>query len=219
MPNSRVLFVTSELYPLVKTGGLADVSASLPAALRAAGVDIRVLMPGYDAVLDADLDWRVVVPGMRLVPVVWQMAQLLEGQITDTSGESVPIYAIDCPALYHRTGGPYLQSDGSDWPDNDARFALLGAVATYLASPHGPLNWQPNILQLNDWQSSLAAAYCQFSSAADTQVITTVHNLSFAGDYPHSQVSQWGVPETANDINGLEYYGRASFFKSRLVLR
>ncbi|MEM7405249.1 MAG: glycogen synthase GlgA [Pseudomonadota bacterium] len=214
--SERVLFVTSELFPLVKTGGLADVSAALPAALNAHGVDARVLIPGYREVLDGDVQWRTVVPGLRLVPAVWQAARLLAGDLRVPGQGTLTVYAIDCPDLYSRSGGPYQDASGLDWADNDARFALLGAVAAYLATTDTALDWKPEILHLNDWQASLAAAYLAFAPAPRPAVMTTIHNLSFAGDFPASRVVQWGLPPHAYDVNGLEYYGRASFLKAGL---
>ncbi len=219
-PNSdqapSALFVTSELHPLVKTGGLADVSGALPAALIECGVDTRVLLPGYDAVLDAPLGWQVTLAGLRLVPGVWQMARLMEGRLPDARGVEVPIYAIDCPDLYRRDGGPYQDSYGADWGDNDLRFALLGAVAAYLTLPETGLRWTPDILHLNDWQAGLAAAYHAYGPVRRAKVISTVHNLSFAGDFAGDRINSWGLPSHAFGINGIEYYGRASFLKAGL---
>jgi len=216
MPSTRTLFVTSELYPLIKTGGLADVSGALPTALGALGTDIQVLLPGYASVLDVPLGWRVVVAGMRLVPAVWHMAGVLEGQMPTADGKQITIYAIDCPPLYRRAGGPYQDANGVDWADNAARFALLGAVAAYLAAPASPLAWQPHILHLNDWQSGLTAAYQHFMPEVTAKIVATIRNLSFAGDFPATDITQWGLPASAQNIHGIEYYGRASFLKAAL---
>ena len=115
----RVLFATSEVAPLIKTGGLADVSAALPHALHQMGVDVRVLTPGYPQVLKA-------LPHLRLVaefPVLYGQpkARLLEGKLPS----GVPLWAIECPELYQRGGGPYQDEHGMNWMDNAQRFGLL----------------------------------------------------------------------------------------------
>ncbi len=141
-PRLTVLFVTSEVAPLIKTGGLADVAGSLPAALMHAGVDVRVLVPGYKQVMEA------VKSKGRLTsfPALGEMpaSQLLAGKLPS----GVPLMIVDSPRLYDRPGGPYQDASGSDWPDNAVRFGLLsylgrGArrsrVADQLAPSHPPL--------------------------------------------------------------------------------
>ena len=140
----RVLFVASELFPFAKTGGLGDVSAALPPALRAAGVDCRLLVPGYQSILDS-IDLKTVVRGLRLIPAVHRPASILSGRLPD----GTPVYVLRCPALFERDGGPYQDSSGIDWSDNTERFALLGAAAAMLGNDETPLRWHPTVMHLS----------------------------------------------------------------------
>lgn len=205
----RVLFVTSEITPLIKTGGLADVSAALPAALRRLGVDVRVLVPGYTQVLQA-------LPSMlamtqRLPLPSYPDARLLIGALPD----GVPLIAIDCPSLYMRGGGAYQDEKGNDWVDNAQRFSLLSWVAALLASEGSPLDWLPDVVHCNDWQSGLAPAYMHFSMQHVPSVMT-VHNLAFQGTFPAYMAAQLGLPEESYQPDGVEYYGNLSFLKAGL---
>ena len=205
----RVLFVTSEITPLVKTGGLADVSGALPAALRALGVDVRVLLPGYANVLQA-------LPSLHALPHKLTLAgfpdvRLLLGALPD----GVPLIVIDCPALYARGGGPYQDESGADWVDNAQRFGLLSWVAALLSSSDLTLGWKPDLVHCNDWQSGLAPAHLHFSMQHAPSVMT-VHNLAFQGAFPAYMSTQLGLPEQSYQPEGVEFYGNLSFLKAGL---
>lgn len=209
MARLKVLFATSEVAPLIKTGGLADVSGALPAALRSIGVDVRVLVPGYPNVL-AQLPQHKVVARFDHWPG-FPESRLLS--CTMVSG--VPLWVLDCPTLYLREGGPYQDMTGHDWPDNALRFGLLSKVAALLAGSDTPLAWHPDILHCNDWQTGLAPAYLHFTAGAVPSVIT-LHNLAFQGNFPAQTVQELGLPASCFDINGLEFFGQLSFLKAGL---
>lgn len=205
----RVLFVTSEITPLIKTGGLADVSAALPAALRKLDVDVRVLLPGYAQVLQAlpsmlEVDQRLPLPG-------YPDARLLLGTLPD----GVPLIVIDCPPLYMRSGGIYQDERGEDWADNAQRFGLLSWVAALLASEDTLLDWKPELVHCNDWQAGLTPAYLHFSMHHVPSVMT-VHNLAFQGTFPAYMTTGLGLPEESYQAEGVEYYGNLSFLKAGL---
>ncbi len=205
----RVLFVTSEITPLIKTGGLADVSAALPVALRKLGVDVRVLLPGYTQVLQALPSMLVMTQPLTLPG--FPDARLLLGTLPD----GVPLIAIDCPALYMRGGGAYQDERGADWADNAQRFSLLSWVAALLADEGSPLEWKPDVVHCNDWQSGLTPAYLHFSMHHVPSVIT-VHNLAFQGNFPAYMSTQLGLPEESFQAEGVEYFGNLSFLKAGL---
>ena len=148
----RVLFVTPEVAPWVKTGGLGEVAQGLPSALAAAGAQVRLLVPAYPALRAAFPQARAVAdfpaPGGALPP-----ARLLEAP------GAPPLWLLDCPSLFERAGNPYQSPQREDWPDNDLRFGLLSRVAALLAGDASPLDWRPDVVHCNDWQSGLAPAY------------------------------------------------------------
>lgn len=207
----KVLFITPEITPLLKTGGLADVSAALPAALREHKVDVRVLLPGYPRIMDSLKKKRLLttLPGSGLHGEV----KLLEAELP-VSG--VPLLVIDYPPFYERDGGPYIDPTGHDWVDNAQRFALLSKVGALLGSSVSPLTWHPDIVQCNDWQSGLTPAYLNFSPAPSAATVMTIHNMAFQGTFPASLTAPLELPTSCFDINGAEYYGQLSFLKAGL---
>jgi starch synthase len=204
------LFVTSEAAPLVKTGGLADVSGSLPLALMHQGVDVRVLMPGYPAVMEG-----VKSKGrLSSLPALGELpgSQLLAGKLPG----GVPLLIVDCPQLYNRPGGPYQDTAGKDWPDNELRFGLLSYLAAILASAHSPISWRPQVLHCHDWQAGLAPVYLHYMPGEKARSVMTIHNLAYQGVFPPVTVSRLGVPPSAFSPDGVEYYGNMSFLKGGL---
>lgn len=199
----KILFATPECAPYVKTGGLGDVSAALPAALRALGHDVRVLLPGYRAVLaglpEAREAARLELSGMP--------ARLLE------AGDFL---VLECAALYERDGGPYQSPLGEDWPDNAQRFGVLCRVAALLAGGESPLAWRPQILHCNDWPCGLAPVYLSFEREPAAAVMT-VHNLAFQGIFDADWLSRLALPAATFSIEGVEFYGRLSFLKGGLA--
>jgi starch synthase len=209
MAELKVLFATSEIAPLIKTGGLADVSGALPAALRAIVVDVHVLVPGYKQVIAQLLQHDVAatfddLPG-------FPPARLLSSAMPN----GVPLLVLDCPSLYQREGGPYQNVTGHDWADNALRFGLLSRVAAVLGSSASPLKWHPDLVHCNDWQTGLTPAYLHFTPGAVPSV-TAIHNLAFQGIFPAATVQQLHLPPSCFSIDGVEYYGNMSFLKAGL---
>ncbi len=155
----RVLHVAAEIYPWVKTGGLGDVIAALPAAIAAAGADVRLCLPGLPALLDAARENEVA----RLAtPFATERVRI---GLAHLPGGQPPAYIVDHPAFYDRPGGPYGGPDGAEFPDNHRRFALLGWVAAALAEGADPA-WRPRILHGHDWHAGLAPAYLKARGGA-----------------------------------------------------
>jgi starch synthase len=205
----RVLFVTSEIAPLIKTGGLADVSAALPAALHGMGVDIRVLLPGYPQVLKA-------LPHLQFAARFADLSDFPEASLLSAIlPNGIPIWVIDCPEMYSRGGGAYQDEHGVDWIDNAQRFGLLSRIAALLGSADNPLEWKPDVLHCNDWQAGLTPAYLHFSPAPVPSVMT-VHNMAFQGVFPAQMVAELGLPAECFQPNGVEFYGSLSFLKGGL---
>jgi len=209
MQELKVLFATSEIAPLIKTGGLADVSGALPAALRAIGVDVRVLVPGYNRVIE-QLAQPLIVAALEDLPG-FPLARILSGTMTN----GVPLLVLDCPVLYQREGGPYQTAQGQDWADNAMRFGMLSKVAAVLGSDASPLEWHPDLVHCNDWQTGLTPAYLHFAPGAVPSVIA-IHNLAFQGNFPPETVQQLHLPASCYSIDGVEFYGNMSFLKAGL---
>lgn len=211
----RILFVTSEAFPLIKTGGLGDVSGSLPAALNRIGADVRILIPAYPAVLAKLIDLRVIAT-MDHLPMIGSV-KLLMGAMPETG---VNVIAIESADLYERAGGPYIDAASSDWPDNPLRFGTLSRVAANLASSStSPLiDWLPDVVHCNDWQSGLTPAFIHFHQLATgmkhAKSVLSIHNLAFQGNYGSEWVARLGLPAESYQMEGLEYYGQMSFLKA-----
>jgi starch synthase len=205
----KVLFATSEAHPLAKTGGLGDVGGALPAALQEIGVDARVLLPGYPSALEKAQNLSRV---FRIKLPEHGETALLRGTFP---GSSVPVYLIEHSAYYKREG-LYQDSSGKDWPDNALRFGLLSQFAAWLAGPKSPLDFRPDVLHCNDWQTGLAPAYLHFDKTAATPSVFTIHNLAYQGIFPPDGLKKLGLPQESFSINGMEYYGNISFLKAGL---
>jgi len=205
-----VLSVASEAFPLIKTGGLADVVGALPEALAVEGVSVRTLLPGYPAVLAAMPEPRVV---HIFDTLMGGRARLVAG-----SAAGLDLLVLDAPHLYRRAGGPYADAQGRDWPDNGLRFGALGRVAAEIAC--GLLDdFAPDILHAHDWQAGVALAYLRHRGGARVRPATvlTVHNLAFQGQFPADLLGPLGLPRESFTLDGVEYYGGISFLKAGLV--
>jgi starch synthase len=238
----RVLAVASEIFPLVKTGGLGDVTGGLPPALGAAGAKTTTMVPGYPAVLDALPDAVVVhrfpdlfggpatvlqatlLHGGGLQPVLLQGGGAQGGLLQSggaqgagslNGGASLNLLVVDAPHLYARGGNPYLGADGREWSDNGVRFAGLGAAAAAIGAGIVP-GLEFDIVHAHDWQAAMAVVYLHFHDGRRPGTVQTVHNLAFQGRYHASLFPRLGLPDSAFGRDGLEYHGDVSFLKGGL---
>ncbi len=210
---TRVLQLSAELFPLLKTGGLADVAAALPAALAAAGLEPRLLVPGFPVIRQALSQASRVGP----VALPWGdgAATLLRGRLP---GFELPIYVLDAPGLFDRPGSPYANEVGEAYADNHRRFALLGVAAARLAEGLDP-GWQPDIVHAHDWHAGLACAHVAASRSrrlTQARSVFTVHNLAYQGVFAADHFRDLGLPAAYFAVEGLEFYGQVSFMKAGL---
>ena len=207
----RVLHVAAEVFPLVKTGGLADVAAALPPALARAGADVRLLLPGLPAIADAVLHQRAVC---EIGPLFGA------GRVTLRCGQMpfshVPAYLIDAPYLYRRGGSPYQDSAGQEWPDNLQRFALLGWAAAHVAAGELDAAWTPDVMHAHDWHAASACAYMAAHPSTAAASVFTVHNLAFQGLFAPADFALLGLPSRFMAATGLEFHGQLSLMKAGL---
>ena len=207
----RVLHVAAEVYPLVKTGGLADVVAALPAALAAQGADVRLLLPGLPPVLDGVKHARTVIDIGSCFGAL--RVRLLLARMP---GNGLPVYVVDAPYLYRRGGGPYQDLQGEEWPDNLQRFALLGWVAAHLAGGDADLDWQPEVVHAHDWHAAMTCAYIADHAGTEASSIFTIHNLAFQGLFPMHDWPLLGLASRLMSPAGLEFHGQLNFMKAGL---
>lgn len=209
MSGLEVLAVASELFPLVKTGGLADVVGGLPKALKPLGVRIRTLIPGYPSVL-GKLDRTRTV---RLLPGFFGGAAKL---VAANVGE-LELFVLDAPHLYDRPGGPYSGLDGRDYPDNARRFAALARAGALIGQGAVP-RYRPQVVHVHDWQAALAPAYLVYDGGPRPGTVCTIHNLAFQGQYDRTLLAELGLPARAYTSDGVEYYGSIGFLKAGVRL-
>ena len=207
----KVLHVAAEIFPLVKTGGLADVLGALPQALIGQGADVRLLLPGLPAIADAVLHQKTVC---QIGPVFGAARVTL--RLGRMPYSHVPVYVIDAPYLYRREGSPYQDSAGHEWPDNVQRFALLGWVAAHLAAGELDAEWLPQVLHAHDWHAAMACAYVAAHPPTRTATVFTVHNLAYQGLFPSGDFNLLGLPSRFMASAGLEFHGQLSFMKAGL---
>jgi len=207
----KILFVTSEAHPLMKTGGLGDVCAGLPRALHALGADVRLLLPGYhDTLRHAG---RLKPVTQLILPPLASPVTLLEGLLP---GTRIKVWFIDFPPAYDRPGNPYLNVHGHPWHDNAARFALLARVAVEIARDTAGLSWQPDVVHAHDWQAGLVPALLA-EDAARPATIFTIHNLAYQGLFSYETFLSLNLPASLWSLHALEFHGQMSFIKGGIT--
>jgi starch synthase len=209
----RVLHATTELFPWVKTGGLADVAAALPEALGEIGVDTRTVVPGFPAIMAA-LENPAAVYDVRGLFATATM-RVLYGRLP---GRKTAVYVVDSPALFQRPGNPYSHPQGGDWNDNLLRFAMLGWAAAKLASGELDRQWRPDVLHVHDWHPALAHAYLS-ETWPPTKTVFTIHNIDYSGRFPPHDYGRLGLPHwLAAPYGPLEFFGDLCFLKAGMLL-
>ncbi|MBR0722301.1 glycogen synthase GlgA [Bradyrhizobium manausense] len=210
MTPVRVLAVASEVYPIVKTGGLADVAGALPIALKAHGIEMRTLMPGYPDVI------RLLSGAEELRS--WPDYFGAPGRLLAGSRDGLDLFVLDVPHLYARPGNPYVTAEGVDWPDNGVRFAALARVAADIGHGLVPA-FVPDVVHAHDWQAGLAPAYLHYDGGPRPGTVMTIHNMAYQGKFDRTLAGVVGLPrDAAFDVHGLEYFGGISFLKAGLQL-
>jgi len=206
-----ILFCTSEAYPLMKTGGLADVCGSLPQALCALGNDVRIILPAYPEALEHSTGLTSLAK-LTLIGAT-EPVEILAGRF---NGSDVGLYLVNSPAHFRRPGNPYVQEDGSDWPDNAERFALFARAIVSLALGQADTGWAPQLVHCNDWQTGLVPALLSQHEVRPATLFS-IHNLSYQGLFPAETFSALKLPESLWSIDGLEFHGKLSFIKGGIA--
>lgn len=207
----RVLMASSEAHPLVKTGGLADVAASLPAALRDLGQDARLILPAYPRAMRQLREPRVVCD--LKIPACRAEVRIHQGKHPD---HDLPIYLVEAPEYFSREGNPYTDLSGRDWGDNAERFHLFCQVINVIALGLPAIDWQPHVVHCNDWQTALAPALMHPQSMRPATVFT-IHNLAYQGQFDRATFDRLGLPPALWNLSGLEFHQRMSFIKGGII--
>lgn len=204
----HVLSVVSEIYPLIKTGGLADVAGALPKALATQGIRVLSLVPGYPQVL-ARLPHRKEAG--RLEGVLGYTAIVTRAQT-----EGLDLLVLEIPELFDRTGGPYLDEHARDHPDNWLRFAAFSLAGARIGLGELP-HLEIDLIHVHDWQAALLPVYLRHKYASTLPVVCTIHNLAFQGQFAFHIAPRLELPSSALDVDCLEYYGGIGFLKGGLT--
>lgn len=208
---SNILFATSEVFPLIKTGGLADVAASLPRALMKLGHNLRILLPAYPAVMKAAAE--VELKKLKTLELDGQVITLWK---TRLPGTKLFVWLVDIPQFSEREGNPYCDPSGNDWPDNPARFFIFAKVARLIALNAAGLRWPVDIVHCNDWQTGLIPALLSQDNPRPATIFT-IHNLAYRGLFPYQAFIDLQLPHEFWHHDCLEFYGQLSFMKGGLV--
>ena len=206
---SNILYISSEAFPLIKTGGLGDVAGSLPSALLKQSQDVRLLLPAYRDVLNQVTKKRVIASHSYYdLPL-----DIVE---TRLPGSNVIVWLIDCPALFDRPGGPYSDQHGQAWDDNALRFAVFCHAAVDIALNKFKLKWQPDVVHCNDWQSGLVPALLSLHKKRPVTVFT-IHNLAYQGVFDQQTFIELHLPGQLWHMDGVEFHNQFSFMKGGLA--
>ncbi|MDH5258429.1 MAG: glycogen synthase GlgA [Gammaproteobacteria bacterium] len=203
-----MLFASSEVFPLIKTGGLADVASGLPQAINKLGHDIRIILPAYKQIIDEQESVQIcqhTIDGYNV--------RIMEMQLPQTE---ITVWLVNIPELYYRNGGPYSSPDGNDWPDNAERFSVFSKVVSQISCNQLDINWQPDVVHCNDWQTGLIPAYLSLQQTRPSTVFT-IHNMAYLGLFPHQTFLQLALPENWWAWNMLEFHHHFSFIKGGLI--
>ncbi|MCP3907132.1 MAG: glycogen synthase GlgA [Oceanicoccus sp.] len=202
----KVLFASSEIYPLAKTGGLADVAFNLPKTLATLGVDIRWVMPAYKEALD-------LLKQQPIKSIALNGISLLETTLPETK---LTLWLVDAPGLFDRSGGPYGDASSAGWPDNAERFYQFCQVISDMALGRATLDWQPDIVHCNDWHTGLVPAWLRQHPQAPATIFT-VHNAAYQGLFPYSTFVNLGLDPALWRFDALEFHDQLCFIKGGLM--
>lgn len=207
----EIFFVTSELAPIVKVGGLADVSAALPKTLKALGHKVTVVMPKYAAFEEAGLLFA-----RRLTPLSISFGgapldvTVFDGRLSS----QVDLVLLDAPGLFDRKG--VYGERGEDYPDNARRFAVLSRAAAELAKQRADGGAPVDVVVANDWPTALVAKYMK-DLGVRTPSVLAIHNLAHQGTFPKDVLSDIGISWDSFTVDGIEFYGGINFLKQGIV--
>jgi starch synthase len=216
----NILFISSEVEPFAKTGGLADVSAALPKAIKDLGHEVRIMMPRYRFISERKFRLHDIIR-LKEIPVpVGSSTELgnVKSSFISNLKDKVQVYFLDNDKYFGRDGTYQNPKSKEDYKDNDERFIFFnrGVLETLKR-----LGWQPDIIHCNDWQTGLVPAYLKTIFASDSffksmKTVFTIHNMAYQGAFPADSFEKSNLPPEAFHADGTEAYGKFNFLKSGL---
>ncbi len=216
-----VLFLSTEVYPFAKTGGLADVSAALPQGLRELGHDVRVMMPKYGFIGEKKQKIHLInrLQGVEFEIAGKSLVTNLKSSAILTNKTRIQLYFLENEEYFQRLGLYVDPVTREDYPDNDERFLLYALAAFELCRL---LLWKPDIIHCNDWQGGLVPALLKGRFAddplfKDTKIVFTVHNLEYQGNFPASTFPKLELPPEFYSADGMKFFDRVSYLKSGIA--
>ena len=207
----NILFASSEAHPLIKTGGLADVAGSLPRAIRTLQHDIRIVIPAYQSILKQARKFTLVAH-LELEGIK-QPVRIFCGRLP---GSTVTTYLVDSPEHFDRPGNPYTMKQGAEWPDNAERFTTFCRAIEALALDTAGLDWQPDIIHCNDWQTALVPPLLDRHTTRPATIFT-IHNLAYQGLFDWKVFKKLKLPADFWSMEAMEFHDQFSFIKGGLV--
>ncbi len=209
--NLKVLYCTPEVTPFSKTGGLGDVSGSLPRALAAAGCDVRIITPKYAGINETTYSLKKVLDEVPLsIGNREETGSLFEGRLP---GSKVPVYFAGCSKYFDRK--ELYQENGKDYEDNLERFSFFSMMALHSMEK---LGWQPDIIHCNDWQTALIPVYLKtVMRTRKTGSLFTIHNIGYQGLFNVEKLPAAGLARELFNIKGLEFFGKINLLKGGII--
>jgi starch synthase len=208
----KILFIASEVAPLAKTGGLADVTGSLPKELKRMGHDVRIILPFYQTVAEGSF---AVSSVLQRVTVSFN-GQEETGRLYRTLLDDIPVYLLGHENYYQRE---YLYgTPAGDYPDNPRRFAFFcRSILTLLKQ----WDFCPDLLHCHDWQTALIPVLLKYELHRDPfyqgiSVLYTIHNLAYQGLFPRESLEEMGLDRSYFTIGRLEFYGKVNLMKGAI---
>jgi len=211
----KILFISPEVVPFAKTGGLADVAGTLPKAIRKLGHDIRIFMPRYKKVDPEKWGLKLAVQGMEVeLGARKETVDIYEARLP---GSDLIVYFVESKHFAERE--ELYMVKGKDYPDNFEAFLVFCKAAIPFLKK---IDWRPDIIHGSDWQSGTLILYLHELRKSDpffkrTASVFSVHNIAFQGIFPKEKFALMNLPDTYLSEAGLGYWGKLSFIKAGFV--
>lgn len=217
----KILFVSSEVDPFAKTGGLADVAGALPKTLAELGHDVRVTLPRYRSINGNTFNLRDTAELKNIEVPIDSRIELgsVQTLAKNSTNGSVSYYFIQNQKYFDRDGMYVDSRTKTDFADNDERFIFFSRSILEMVRR---LEWKPDIIHCNDWQSGLLPVYLKIlykddPILGDVKSIFTIHNVAYQGKFPPDTTAKAGLPSSVFTPEGIEFYGQTNFLKAGIV--